>query len=144
MKLDELLKQAQPGMAMDPAMMGMDPAMMGAPPPDMSSPPPAPGPPQAPTPEELMMALGGGQMGAMPQDMMAAPPDNKDIIIEKQVEVIDNLSDTVNKMVDMNTASGNSAEDAADNIAASLVGSGLLDGMPVEELPPVEEEPPAI
>ena len=142
MKLEALLKQAQPGMPMDQAMMGMGPDMMGggamppAPPPDMSAQPLPPGPPAAPTPEELMMV-----MGQPPADMLAPPATDNSQIIEKQVEVIDGLAQTVQKLVDINIATGSAPVDTADNVAAAIVGSGLLDGMPTESLPPIDEAP---
>lgn len=142
MRLKDFLKQAQPGMPMDPMMT--DPSMIGQPapmpPPDMGTQGPPPGQPQPPTPEELMMMM-GQQGAAMPPADLMAPAEGQEQIIEKQIDVIDGLAQTVQKLVDLNISSGNEPEATADNVAASIVGSGLLDNLPIEELPLAEEAP---
>lgn len=144
-RFKEIMNKVAQGAPMDPMMGmpmggdqmagGMGGAMGGG----------APVPPPAPTPEEALMMAGG--MG--PAMIPGAIPEmeggvDKDQVIADQSSAISSLADTVESLTNMHSSIGNDSDAAAENIAATLAGAGMLNGLQEEDLPPIEGEMPAI
>lgn len=148
-RFEELLEKVAQGAPMgDPMMaggMGDPMAGMGGGDP-MAAPMGGGAPPPPPSPEEAMMMAGG--MGGMPMVPGAIPGMeegvDKDQIIGDQSKAISSLADTVKTITNMHSTLGNDSDVAAENIASTLAGAGMLSGLEDEDLPPVEGELPAI
>jgi len=135
----ELFVKVAQGMA-DPMAGGDMGAMM---PPEMAGAMGGGAPMPPPTPEEaaMMYAQQGGAQGAAPMVMTSEGEGvNQDAIIASQADAISSLSDSVKPLTNMHATTGNDPVAAAENIAATMVGSGAMNGMGEEDLPPVMPE----
>ena len=141
-RFNEIFIKVAQGMA-DPMAGGdmsgmMPPEMMGGMPGSM----PMGGAPVPPTPEEAaMMFAQQGTMGAG-APVMTAEGDtvNQDAIVASQADAISSLADSVKTLTNLHASTGNDPMAAAENIAATMVGSGAMGGMTEEDLPPVMPE----
>lgn len=156
-RFDTILTKVAQGMV-DPMMAGGGGGGMGMPmDPNMGM--PAAPPPPPPTPEEAAAMAGQDPMAGMPgpmpgMDPMAGmiPPelmgmgmgggevDQKEEIIAGQAEAITSLSESVKALTDMHATIGSEPDLAAENIAATLAGSGALTGMGEEDFPPIDAQ----
>ncbi|MFA5375979.1 MAG: hypothetical protein WC455_09570 [Dehalococcoidia bacterium] len=150
-RFDTILTKVAQGMV-DPMMAGAGDGGMGMPmDPNMGM--PAAPPPPPPTPEEAAAMAGQDPMAGMQNPMMPGLPpelmgigmgggevDQKEEIIAGQAEAITSLSESVKALTDMHATIGSEPDLAAENIAATLAGSGALTGMGEEDFPPIDAQ----